>query len=591
MLKKQTIKKRETKQQDGEWRVDHRGGHLVLMYALVGAVGMLPWLGYAQGVPPVSAGSLLQEVERQRPEPALPGRAPGLNVPPLLPPSGGPTVQFTVKQFQFTGNTKVGSEVLAQALSSYLNKPITFKDLQETTNVVAEVYAKEGWLARAFLPRQDITAGVVKIQVIEAVYGGSIIEGQFDRISANYVQGVMDGQIQKGQVLSLADVEQALLLVDDLPGVTAVGSLTAGKQTQETDVLVTVTDTPLLTGTLQVDNQGNKSTGTNEVSVNAFLNSPAGLGDLLNVYGLYTDGLSFVSAGYSLPVNYTGLRLGFNFSTLGYRVTDPDLAAAQGTGFANTWGAELSQPLYRSRNTNVYARLAYTNKLFGNRAGGVMVSNYTADVASLALTASNLDSWGGGGYTSLTLTPSMGYMDYSNLPAYERIVEATTQAQGQFAKLRYGLSRTQNLTKTWSMYGYVRGQIASKNLDSSERFYLGGPFGVRAYPNNEGGGAQGSLLSLELRYRVVPEVQLSAFWDIGTVMVNKFNDHVAAANPNTGTLQGAGLSVSWTGPYNVLFNATWAIRMGSNPFANDAGQNQDGSSARNRFWVNASIGF
>jgi hypothetical protein len=94
-----------------------------------------------------------------------------------------------------------------------------------------------------------------------------------------------------------------------------------------------------------------------------------------------------------------------------------------------------------------------------------------------------------------------------------------------------------------------------------------------------------------LRLRSSRDVQLAAFYDVGNVQVNKFNDHPAAASPNDGTLQGAGLSLSGNGPYNVIVNATWATRIGSNPFANDASQNQDGSSSKNRFWLNASIGF
>ncbi|MCD8515715.1 MAG: ShlB/FhaC/HecB family hemolysin secretion/activation protein [Burkholderiaceae bacterium] len=548
-------------------------------------------------VPPVDAGSLLQEVERQRPAPAAPREGPALNVPPLLEPSAAPTAEFTVKQFTFTGNTKVRSSTLEAALANYLNRPIQFKDLQEATNVVADTYAKEGWLARAFIPRQDITEGTVRIHIIEAVYGGSKIQGEFNHAPSWLVQGTVDGQNAEGDVLSLTDVERGLLLADDLPGVSVVGSLTAGENTQETDVLISVEDTPWITGRVQIDNQGNKSTGENEISLNAAINGLTGHADQLTAYGLYTEGLSFVSVGYSIPLNYSGLRLAASYSTLGYRIVDSALFASgqdRGTGFANTWGFEATQPIVRSRNTNVYARLGYTNKLFDNRIGQVTTSEYTVDVVSLGITATHLDSFGGGGYTTLTLNPSIGNVDYGQSPdviVSNESVAATSQTNGQYAKLRYGLSRQQNLPANFSLYANWRGQIASKNLDSSERFYLGGPYGVRAYPNNEGGGAQGNLLSLELRYNLMPELQFAAFYDVGNVQVNKFNDHVAAADPNNGTLQGAGLSVSWTAPYNIIVNATWAFRIGNNPFTDDPSQNQDGSSSSNRFWLNASIGF
>ncbi|HEY7803408.1 MAG TPA: ShlB/FhaC/HecB family hemolysin secretion/activation protein, partial [Orrella sp.] len=526
--------------------------------------------------------------------PAAPREGPALNVPPLPEPSTAPTAEFTVKQFTFTGNTKVRSATLEAALAEFLNRPIQFKDLQEATNVVADTYAKQGWLARAFIPRQDITEGTVRIHIIEAVYGGSKIQGEFNHASSERIQATVDDQNIEGQVLSLADVERGLLLADDLPGVSVVGSLTAGENTQETDVLISVEDTPWITGRIQVDNQGNKSTGENEVSINTAINGLTGHADQLTAYGLYTEGLTFVSVGYSVPLSYRGLRLGASYSTLGYRIVDDQLFTSgqdRGTGFANTWGLEATQPLIRSRNTNVLARLGYTNKLFDNRIGQVTTSEYNVDVVSLNLTGTHLDSLGGGGYTTLSLNPSIGSVDYGLSPQYQRIIDATTQSEGQYAKLRYGISRQQNLPANLSIYANFRGQIASKNLDSSERFYLGGPYGVRAYPNNEGGGSQGNLFSFEVRYNLMPELQFAAFYDIGEVQVNKFNDHVAAADPNTGTLQGAGLSVSWNAPYNIILNATWAMRIGGNPFTNDPSQNQDGSSSSSRFWLNASIGF
>ena len=541
--------------------------------------------------PAVDAGSLLEEVERQRPPAATPRTGPVLDVPPLLAPTGGPSVQFTVNRFEFEGNTKVSSERLGQALGDYVKQPITFEQLQEATNVVANTYAQAGWLARAFLPRQDITDGVVRIQVIEAVYGGSLVDGEFSHASRSRVEGMMAAQIETGQLLSLKDVERALLLADDIPGISVVGSLTAGKETGQTDVLVSVEDTPLFIGRLQVDNQGNKSTGENEVSLNANLNGLAGWGDQASIYGLYTEGLSFVSVGYSVPVFYSGLRLGASYSTLGYRIIDSDLAGAQGSGFANTWTVDATQPLVRSRNTNVFGRLAYTSKQFDNRAGQITTSNYTVDQVLFNLTATHLDTFGGGGYTVLTLTPSVGDVSYGGSPDYATLVSLTTRSEGNYTKLRYGLSRQQNLSGQWSMFVNWRGQVASKNLDSSERFYLGGPYGVRAYPNNEGGGSQGNLLSLELRYSPWQELQLAGFWDIGNVEVNKTNNFPGAAALNSGTLQGLGLSLSWQAPYNILINATWAIQVGSNPFANNVGLNQDGSSSNNRFWLNASIGF
>lgn len=99
-------------------------------------------------------------------------------------------------------------------------------------------------MARAFIPRQDITEGTVRIHIIEAVYGGSKIEGKFNHASSAQIQGTVNAQNAQGQALSLEDVERGLLLADDLSGVSVVGSLVAGENTQETDVLIYAEDSP-----------------------------------------------------------------------------------------------------------------------------------------------------------------------------------------------------------------------------------------------------------------------------------------------------------------------------------------------------------
>ena len=66
----------------------------------------------------------------------------------------------------------------------------------------------------------------------------------------------------------------------------------------------------------------------------------------------------------------------------------------------------------------------------------------------------------------------------------------------------------------------LRGQQASKNLDSSEKFSLGGPYGVRAYACGEASGDEGWLGSLELRHGITSSLAASVFPDFGRVSIN-----------------------------------------------------------------------
>jgi len=88
----------------------------------------------------------------------------------------------------------------------------------------------------------------------------------------------------------------------------------------------------------------------------------------------------------------------------------------------------------------------------------------------------------------------------------------------------------------------LSGQQASKNLDSSEKFSLGGANSVRAYPQGEGIGDQGYLATLELRHNVTGDLQGTLFYDTGSITINR--DPFGAPAANSLRLSGAGVGVN-----------------------------------------------
>jgi hemolysin activation/secretion protein len=166
---------------------------------------------------------------------------------------------------------------------------------------------------------------------------------------------------------------------------------------------------------------------------------------------------------------------------------------------------------------------------------------------------------------------------------------------GDFQKLRYYAARAQTLSPTRSLHASLTGQWASKNLDSSEKFYLGGMSGVRAYPSGEAGGSSGQVFSLELRQQLNAQWQFTAFYDYGQVDQYQSNQKADGSSPlvanNTIALRGAGLSLGWSSNQGTQLKLTWAQRIGSNPLATPAGNDTDGSLNIDRFWLTASAPF
>ncbi len=561
----------------------------ILPIVLSLSVAQMPMSAWAQAAP--DAGSLLRQIEKDR----EPGKIPKYIVPPRpaatpMKPLSGHLI--TVSAFRFSGNRLLSGEQLQAAVAPYLAHPIDFSQLQKAADAVAEIYRQAGWVVRVYLPQQEIKDGIVTIAIAEAVFGGVKFEGApQQRLDNRTARAMVEAQQQPGAVLSSAAIDRALLLLDELPGISASGNLVAGAREGETALLLTLSDDALWSGSATLDNAGSRSTGSAHLSLDASLNSPSGIGDLGLASLIHTDGSDYVHGAYIRPLGYGGWRAGVSGTWLQYRVITPEFAALNLSGSAQTIGLEASYPLIRQRRYSLSLSLNADAKTFDNQVGGVVSSHYGVDVFRAGLNGKSIDNLGGGGNNNVHLALTQGHVDLDGSPN-QNADAASAQTGGSFSKYSYGLSREQVVNNDLSLYLAVNGQLAGKNLDSSERFVLGGASGVRAYPSGEGSGAQGRMVNLELRYRYADNINLTGFYDWGHVLLNRNNrkpdGSALASGINDYALEGIGASVEWKTWFGLDMKAVWARRLGNNPNPNAAGLDQDGSLRRNRFWLTLS---
>jgi hemolysin activation/secretion protein len=559
----------------------NRFGVLLAMAALLAPLDLA-----AQSAP--DAGSVLRQIEEQQRKPLPPKSEAQFQAPEPMLSMGPPAV--TVKEFQFAGNALLNAQQLAPAVAGYLNRALSFTDLQNAAIAVANAYREAGWVVRAYLPEQDITGGVVTIQIIEATLGAVRVEGEARRVRAGPLKRILAAAQAPGKPVNVRALDRGLLLVNDLPGVLATGRLSQGSNPAETDLVVTVEDAPLVNGNFTVDDAGSRFTGAERVIASASLNGQFGRGDRVDALLLHSEGSDYQRLAYSQAFGSRGFRFGVNGSHLTYDIVTREFAALDAHGTSSTVGLEASHPLYRSRLANVYAALTVDDRQFDNSSAGQTTTDYSVQGATLAFYANAFDDFLGGGANNASIAYVNGRVDLSGSPN-EVADSLTTRTHGSFTKLRYSLSRLQVLTDRLSLYLGAAGQSASKNLDSSEKFYLGGSDGIRAYPQDEGGGAEGHMVNLELRARLPRSFSVVSFVDWGSVTINKDNDILGAAPRNQADFKGAGLSVAWTASFGLTLQATASRRIGDNPNPTSTGNDQDGSLVKNRFWLQASMPF
>lgn len=545
--------------------------------------------GFAQAQTTPDAGMLRQQIEQGLPPLRPPPAAAEKPVPPpsMKPLSGS----VTVSEFRFAGNILIKADVLQAAVSPWLNRPLNFTELQEAVTAVAKFYRDSGWIVRAYLPRQEIVDGIVTIQIVEATFGGVHFEAEnIQRISLDRLKKRLDAAQTPGQPLNADALDRGLLLLSDLPGVQVSSSLREGKQQGESDVVLKVADKPLLTGDAAIDNTGSRSTGKDRLSVNLALNSPLGFADQANINALHTAGSNYLRLAYSVPLGVDGWRIGVNASQMRYRLVGPDFVALRAFGDSGTWGLDLNYPIHRSRLANLYFNSTLDYKTFDNSSGGATTTKYKLNALSIGLNGNITDKFAGGGTSTANLTYSSGNVDLNGSPN-QAADATTTRTAGSFSKLRYTLGRQQVITESLGLSANLGGQLAGKNLDSGEKFYLGGSSGLRAYPASEGGGSEGMMANLDLRWRFLDTLSLTGFYDWGSVTVNRNNDFVGFATINRFSLRGGGLALGWQGETGASAKIVWARRIGENPNPAATGNDQDGTLIRNRFWLNASLPF
>jgi len=569
-----------------------------------------------KGVP--DAGQILQEIERDLEVKPLP-EAPAVQAAPIEEDQGE---KIVIKQFKFEGNKVATEAELQEALSSLTNHEITITQLKTCVDLIAAFYRQKGYLAVATLPDQDITDGVVLIKIVEAKFGGAKIDGEygkdFKRVKPAVISRVVDGNMQKGAALSQDELDHALAITQRMAGFNVTANYQAGEQEGTTDVLLTVKDKPLLSGSLSADNTGGRSTGRHKQTATLAFASPLGYGDTLNLVALHSRGTDYLNGAYSLPVGAKGLQVGANASYLAYDVIlGGEIAAIKPKGASTTLGLDVSYPLIISQKGSLNLEANYDHKIFLNQIKGnggdyINSSDYKVDVAYLKITGTLNDEFLAGAVNSASVDVGRGRVnlngsgDASLSPPQQQADFEGANTQGYYNRIKWNLSRTQFLAETWSLTFDASGQMADKNLDSSEKFYLGGSNGVRAYPTSEGAGSEGYLMKLELRKYLPNNFTVSAFMDDGYIKQFENNAKNAGANvgesltatgtPNEYFLRGYGMSVAWNGPYNSTIKATYSHRIGQNPNPSidtntNAVHDQDGTLRKNIFWLSGSVGF
>lgn len=552
-----------------------------------------PVLGMALGIGPAcavqpDAGSTLETLKDR---PLAPMSSPQVIDKPrdqqetTARDSGGAIVK--VAAFSFEGNTHFSREQLLPVVAAYQGKSLTLGGLREAAGKVKVFYRSNGYfLAQAFIPDQDVKSGNIKILVVEGKIGKVTPKmAAAARLRESVARNLLSA-LPPGTPITESTIEKPLLLLNDLPGMRVKSTLKPGAGLGEADLDVEVSDDGRrLTGSVELDNWGNRNTGKMRLSGTINGQNLSGYGDLLSLRALLAEdgGTTLGRLSYTLPVGPLGTKITASYSDLAYTLGE-SFAYLNADGTGQVYSLLAQHPIIRSRNQNVFFVLGLDRKdLTDNTTNGASVEKRRVQDVRVGLLGDFRDDLAGGALNTFSAYVIGGDLDIRSATPLS-IDQSTSgyKTNGNFAKFNFAYQRLQRITDQTSLLVATSGQFASKNLSPAEQFSLGGPSGVRAHPVGEGAGDDAMMLTLEARH-TLPGVrlagtplQLSVFADVGHSKVH--HNPLSSDTNNTHNLQGYGVGVNISKQGDYLLRLDWAFRSGEKSSDDDQ---------PSRFWAQA----
>ncbi len=273
--------------------------------------------------------------------------------------------------------------------------------------------------------------------------------------------------------------------------------------------------------------------------------------------------LYYGALGYGVPLGYGGTRFGVRGSYLDYELGDR-YASLDAHGTVRSTDVSLFHPFVRGRTANLIGSVAYGERRFHDSMDAVSVSTKRRirDRGEASVSADLRDEWfAAPGLNTLSVIYTTGRLALDEqIAPFDAL---TARSAGRYEKWGATYSRLQPITGRTRLLVRAAAQFTSDNLDSYEKFALGGPDSVRAYPPGETLADEALLGSVELRRGfdlggTVQTLEAMLFYDWARGRRNAAPWE--ADVQNRATLSGIGLGISCALSERITLSSTLAFR-------------------------------
>jgi len=383
------------------------------------------------------------------------------------PAPGAGGASFELDHFDTSPSSILTAAQIHRALAPFEHRRVNFADLERAVAALNALYQQRGMItACAVLPRQQVTAGVVKIDLIEArldqirIVGARSTAPDFFRARIH---------ARPGQLLLLPRLQHDLILINSGNEVQARAVLEPGRTFGTTNLVLTVQEPENLSLTPSYDNIGRANIGLRRLGLTLHDGSAFGERDAFTANAAWATGTVSTSAAYSLPLDPDGLRMTLSADYAGIRILNGQLKTLGVRGHSTDFSLGLSQPMVARSGFVLNETTAFDVMQSITSSNGFGISNQTVFAGELGANLQWFDSQG-------VWIASDGLT----------LGNANLAAGRAFGRETAALTREENFGGDFSGILRFSGQsrlfAARTGLPLVEQLQLGGLSTVRGYP-------------------------------------------------------------------------------------------------------------
>ncbi|MGH1403965.1 MAG: ShlB/FhaC/HecB family hemolysin secretion/activation protein [Alphaproteobacteria bacterium] len=447
---------------------------------------------------------------------------------PQQAPEGAADIKFALNSLKIDGVGAYSAEEIDYIYRDQLGTTVSLEDIYGIANTLTTKYRNEGYiLTQVVVPPQTIENGLVRLMVVEGFVDNITIEGEDNAKAVKQIRKYADN-LRENNILDAKNLERYLLLINDLPGITARSILSPSKTTPGASDLTIVVERDKYEAEVSFDNYGSRYLGPYQLAYLGTLNSALGYNERISGQFVVAgdkddaDELLFGSVVYEQPLSRFGSKLRLIGSITS---TEPgfDLDEFDVEGHSKFFSATVSHPFIRSRTTNFTGRATFDlrNVESKNDLEPTPRKDHIRSVR-IGATAQFMDTFAGVGLNAFDFQVSQGIDIFG---ASDRGDSDLTRGRGNphYTKVNVQAQRLQRLLPSVNLLVAGQAQWAATPLLSSEEFGVGGTTFGRGYDASEIVGDDGVSGKVELQWnepynvQYVTDYQLYGFWDAGRV--------------------------------------------------------------------------